>query len=286
MAKATVVCGSCGAPVAREDTVCSQCGSELSWQDPSSVRLITCKACGHGNPAGARFCLSCGTKLERDDGQKKPVADEKPVARKKERLKETAGAKKKVEIWQIVSLFAFLALVAFLIYNEASRQSSRIATGTPGNTPTQTPRAMVDLTPLEQAVAANPGDPGSVLHLANGLQDNGLYPRAIEMYKKYLAMRPKDPDARVDLGICYYQLGVADKANSGRYYGLAIGEMQQAHTDKPSHQPAVFHLGVVSLQLGNLKEANQWFQLAATMNPSSELGKRAEQMLKEHQFPQ
>ena len=254
MAKATVVCGSCGAPVTPGDEVCSQCGSELEWHER---------------------------------GEQKAAPPEKPSIRRKERQKERpAGSGKKIEIWQIISLVAFVALIAFLVYNEASRQSTRITSESPGNTPTQTPRVMVDLTPLEQAVAANPKDTGSLLHLANGLQDNGLYQRAIETYKKYLALRPKDPDARVDLGICYYQLGVSDKANAGHYYGLAIGEMQQAHTDAPSHQPAVFNMGVVSLQLGNIKEATQWFQLAASMNPSSELGKRAEQMLKEHQFPQ
>ena len=290
MAKAMVVCGSCGAPVGRDELVCSHCGSELSWSDPHSGATIACQACGHKNPVGARFCMSCGEELRRDGEQQGIPAregrrgGERPAERRREREKGANAPKRKVEIWQVSSLVAVLALIAFLVYNEASRQTTRLATASPGTTPSQTPRATVDLTPLEQAVSANANDPGSLLRLANGLQDNGLYPRAVEMYKKYLSMNPKDPDARVDLGICYYQMGVADRANSGHLYGLAIGEMQQAHTDSPGHQPAVFNLGIVSLQLGNVKEATQWFQLAASMDPASELGKRAQQMLKEHQF--
>jgi tetratricopeptide (TPR) repeat protein len=283
---AHVVCSSCGARVARTDAICTHCGLELSWQDSSSARLIECKACRHKNPEVAKFCLSCGAGLSREVEQTKLAEPDRQPARKKERPKETAPSARKFEHWQIASVVAFLALISFLAYNEVTRQSTRLGSSASGPPTNQSPRAMVDLTPLEQAVAVNPNDPGSVIHLANGLQDNGLYLRAVDMYKKYLAVRPKDPDARVDLGICYYQLGIADTANAGRYYGLAMSEMQQAHTDAPQHQPAVFNMGVVSLQLGNLQESNRWFELAAKMNPASELGKRAQQMLQQHQVPQ
>jgi tetratricopeptide (TPR) repeat protein len=144
--------------------------------------------------------------------------------------------------------------------------------------------AKVDLQSLEGAVAAHPGDAAAVLRLANGLHDNGMIPRAIEQYQKYLKMHPDDADARVDFGICYDQMGMADSAQSAKYYGLAIQEMERALKGTPGHQPAAFNLGIVNLHRGQLEESNAWFKKAVALNKSSELGMRAQQILQQHSF--
>ena len=49
-------------------------------------------------------------------------------------------------------------------------------------------------------------------------------PRAIETYKKYLRLKPADADARVDMGICYYESGDSP---------TALKEMQTALNVRP-----------------------------------------------------
>ncbi len=157
--------------------------------------------------------------------------------------------------------------------------------GTPaGSAATPASQPAIDLKPLEEAVKASPNDPAALLRLANALHDAGALPRAIEMYGRYLAIKPRDPDARVDMGSCFYQMGLLDTANAGSYFARALTEMNRAHVDNPTHQPAVFNMGVVNLQMGNLEESNRWFREAVRINPGSDLGKRAQQMLDQHSF--
>jgi Flp pilus assembly protein TadD len=133
-------------------------------------------------------------------------------------------------------------------------------------------------------VDSNPGDQASQLRLANLLHDSGLYSRAVETYRKYLSVRPQDTNARVDLGICYFELARLDSAGSQRLLGLAIAEMEKAARDSARHQPAAFNLGIVNLYAGNTQESNRWFRRAIELNGDSDLGIRAKRLLEQHSF--
>jgi len=289
MATAAVVCSSCGGRLSRADQVCPNCGSALSWADEQKsepgAAAVHCDVCGHENPAGVEYCRSCGARLTAAPAAKlhprEPRRAEDRVARK-----ARAAPGKKFEPWQILSLAALIVLAAFLVYNEATKQQSLLPAGSPTGFPSAQPTRAVDLAPLESAVRTRPDDPEALVHLANALQDQGAYPRAIETYTRYLAIRPADPDARVDMGSCFYQMALLDTANAAKYFARALEEMGQAHRDNPAHQPAVFNMGVVNLQMGNLEESNRWFRDAVKINPNSDLGRRAQQMITQHSFPQ
>ncbi len=180
------------------------------------------------------------------------------------------------------------ALVAVLLYVELSRDhvpavaSAAPPAGMPQ--PQLQPPPMTDLVPLEAAVTADPKNRAALLSLANAQHDNGLFMRAVETYKTYLQLQPNDPDARVDMGVCYFELGLADTVNPGRFFSLAITEMETAIRNAPTHQPSAFNLGVVHLRNGDLEASNRWFRKAVAMNSASELGKRAQQLLEQHSF--
>jgi uncharacterized protein (TIGR02996 family) len=181
----------------------------------------------------------------------------------------------------VISIVAVGALLVVLAWSELSRDAS----SPPGQTaaPMQ-PQRQVDIAPLERAVAENPDDVHARLALANALQDNGAYPRAIELYKDYLVKHPEDADARVDLGICYFELARTDSVHGGSFYDLAISEMTSAFDRVPTHQPAAFNLGIVYLTGGNLEQSNMWFERAAALDSSSSLGRRAMQILEQHRM--
>jgi len=203
------------------------------------------------------------------------------------RAKADGPVRRRVEPWQVISVVAVAALVVFLVWTELSREHvTSAATAAKPPMPVESPLAgaKVDIAPLESAVRANPKDANAVLHLANALHDNGMLPRAIEQYKSYLAMHAEDPDARVDLGICYDQMGMIDSLRSEQYFALAINEMETALKGNPSHQPAAFNLGIVNLHKGSLEESNKWLKKAAAMNKNSDLGMRAQQILQQHSF--
>jgi Flp pilus assembly protein TadD len=110
-------------------------------------------------------------------------------------------------------------------------------------------------------------------------------PRAIDVYTLYLAQRPDDPNARVDMGICYFELGRQDSAHGAQYVAAAVREMRRVADADPDHQPAAFNLGVVHLFIGATEESSAWFRKAVAIAPDTPLGKRAASLLEQHTFP-
>jgi Tfp pilus assembly protein PilF len=277
MAEAKAICGSCGAGVTFGAERCEACGEHLVWSQGGPRK---CPKCGQGNDASAVTCSSCGARL----GGGKPA---RGTHANRPRQHE-APLRRSVEPWQIIAVVSIVCLVAVLIYVELSRTNTpAVATSAAQTAPMTMPPMMqappvADIAALEAAVTANPGDAKALLTLANGLHDNGEFLKAVETYKKYLKVHPKDPDARVDMGVCYYQLGLQDTVNTARYFTLAVTEMEAALRGTPTHQPAAFNLGVVHLQKGELDISNRWFRKAVELGPGSDLGMKAQRLLQQH----
>jgi tetratricopeptide (TPR) repeat protein len=126
---------------------------------------------------------------------------------------------------------------------------------------------------LETKVKLNPDDYKSLLELAHLKNDSGLFDAAIQNYKTYLDKNPKDADARVDMGVCYFNL---------QDFPSAIKEMETALKYVPNHQIAHLNLGVVNLSAGNIEKSKEWLKKAYNLNPANEVGKKAEQLLNNH----
>ena len=302
MAVARLVCGDCGGPLAPADVRCPSCGASIEKESPAAapapeakpVAPVACASCGQTNPGDAEFCSSCGARLS---SQSRPQARraEKPArdARRgsQPRPEKRSDATRRFDPWQIVSVVAILALLgygAYLLIDHEKSASSSSSSPPEGGSPLSEIKARnVDLTPLEDAVRANPDDPGARLRLANALEDTHQYDRAIGEYKSYLKGKPKDPDARTDLGICYFQKALADSSNRGTFLHDAAAEMEQAFNTAPRpHQPSAFNLGIVYLHMNQMGDADRWFKKVVAIDAGSELGKRAQNMLSQHTIPQ
>jgi len=292
MAVARIVCGACGADIPPGVAACPKCGAavELPAASPRESNQI-CSLCGYRNPVTATFCESCGAKLtgsaalpdvSRVGGA---VKRGKPApSRAKANAARTGGASG-VQVWQVISGVAVLSLIVVLVYLLIPRDQGpapRVVT----SPPPQATASMAEIQSLQQTVTANPSDAASRLRLANLLHDSGMLLRAIDNYSEYLKLDPRDPNARVDLGICYDQLALQDSANAPRYFALALKEMRTAADNVPTHQPAAFNLGIVNLHMGNLEESNKWFKRAVELGKDTELGMRAQKILQQHTFSQ
>lgn len=254
--------------MARAKLVCSECGAELSVVDA--------------------ICPGCGAAIERKQAKSRAErmtsAQTVPVSEPRKR----EGTPKRFEPWQVIAALAVVALLAFFAYTELQREHAGVQPAVQQQAqPAMMPQApRVNVATLEQAVAANPNDADALLRLGNGLQDNGAYVRAIEVYERYLAIEPDNPDARVDMGVCYYEMAKVDTAGGLPLLETAKEEMELALKKSPGHQPAAFNLGIVTLTMGDLGSSNAWFKRAAELNPSSDLGKRARKILEQHSVTQ
>jgi TolA-binding protein len=286
-------CAECGFKIESEFKFCPNCGSKiysdissLNSTQNESIESVICKNCGEENPIENSNCFSCGiplsgNKTKRQDGPKQEL---KKVDRNESSLKNTSVKRngineekvldnKKILIISsaIVVVFIF-ALVASGVFDsgiqkDVSQMSNQ--TSVPGVNLTN----MEEITQLENKVSTDPEDMESALHLAHLLQDANLSEKAIMNYKKYLTKFPENADARVDMAICYYNLGD---------YTTAISEMETAIKFQPNHQIAYLNLGIVNLAAKNVEASKSWFKKTAELDPNSEAGKRAQELLNSH----
>jgi len=282
-----IVCRVCSSEVQPADKFCSSCGAKLELQDapspPPAVKsgtgAIRCDLCGNSNPAGAVSCESCGNALSAGV----PSGQTMPRSGKAAAVDRRASPLKGLQSWKL-TVGVGVILVAVLVYTKTSRN---VDTPVPNPAAPPVSGAMAQqIEALEKTVDANPEDQQAILHLANALHDARAFPRAITIYKRYLELNPSDADARVDLGISYFELGLSDSTNTAGYLQEARQTMEKALTYAPRHQLAHFNLGIVCLHTGDVVKANEWFRKCAEIDPNSETGKKAQMLISKHTFNQ
>jgi len=283
----SIVCGNCGSALAVDDKFCAKCGTAVLWEDtaqavkeeiPEPSSVVVCSSCGIPNSSENTICSGCGSPLSAASSVPSSKLPAKKKGNTSDKQPERKGQiRKKIESWKVLSIaggVVVLVLVGIGVFRNPPKEASTENQALDNNSaPAVSPTLVTDIEEMQKTVDASPNDAGALLRLANALHDAKFLPRAIESYKKYLRLKPADADARVDMGICYYESGDSP---------TAIKEMQTALSYDPKHQMALFNLGIVTLNQGNLQQSNEWFRKAAGVNPNTQVGQRAQQILSQH----
>jgi len=288
--KPTILCGKCQNPLTPGSKFCNLCGTPVEWSadggdaGEQASTTVQCKLCGAENTHGNTTCVACGEVLEHD----------KPAVQQKRR---TAQKKKSdqplVLSWKMIAGFVvFLAVGVFgLEFLTAGKFTEPPHIHDEETTPTETPaanmQALQQIEDLEQRLTASPNDQSLRIQLANTLHDARFYDKAIQRYHEYLNIKPDDVDARVDLGICYYEVDRSVEAKQ---------EMLKALEYNAKHILGHFNLGIVNLRIaqtemtaGNsdkaseaVSEANEWFRKTVALDPNGSAGQRAQRFIADH----
>lgn len=232
-----------------------------------------CSNCGFKLEGSYNFCPQCGSEIGKSATGKVGHKKNKPVTKASENS-DTKSLNPKV-LYGILGGGVIIVLIILFgagVFEGTETQNN--FTSPPVNqSPGVDLSAIQKLNQLEEKVKANPNDHQSLLDLAHLKNDSGLFEQAIVNYKTYLEHHPEDADARIDMGVCYFNL---------RDYSTANMEMEKALQYSPKHQIGHLNLGVVNLNAGNIEKAKEWFQKAVEIDPNSEAGKRAQELLKSH----
>jgi len=289
-------CPECGFKIDGKYNFCPNCGSKITLEindhsetSEQTAEIIICKNCGEENPIENVNCFSCGVSLKGSIAKKQNKSKQGSVKnvrinssgnnanddKKKANQEKILDSKKVLVITAAVVAIFVLALVVSGVFDsgtqtEVPRISNESSSTNNGGVNLAN---MQEINQLESKVKENPDDLESTLHLAHMQQDAGFSEKAIENYKKYLSKFPEDADVRVDMGICYYNLND---------YDTAIKEMEAAIKYQPKHQIAYLNLGIVNLTAKNLEASREWFQKTVELDPNSEAGKRAQELLHSH----
>ncbi len=230
-----------------------------------------CIECGYKFDKEYKFCPECGTK----------VVGAKNSSSNKQESKVSSGGDKNLDPKILYGiLIGGFVVITVIILTSGVLDSAPVNTADMNQNSGQTnTNSGVNLNniqiinDLEAKIKQNPEDYNSLLELAHLKNDSCLFEAAIQNYKTYLDKNPKDPDARVDMGVCYFNL---------RDYPNAIKEMETALKYVPDHQIAHLNLGVVNLSAGNVEKSKEWLKKAYDLNPTSEVGIKAQQLLNNH----
>lgn len=294
MARAKLVCGACGNELIPGVRFCPTCGApvEAAHSTPEAPSATTvCDICGHRNTHRGAYCEACGAKLPGRSFTEAPSSHEQRKPRSRKTSSPARQSFATLQPWHYVTGAVLVILLGVFVYLELQRNTPLHTHEAPPSIPsTQAapPQQVLDaIRRLEKTVSDNPNDNGAKLLLANALHDGAmndpnLFPRAIAAYQHYLVAVPNDPNARVDLGICYFELGKLDTTRTAALFRQAIDEMEGVMRSHPTHQAGAFNLGIVYLYAGDIKQSSTWFKKAIELNAESDLGKRAKAILEQH----
>ncbi len=305
-------CPECGYKLEKDYKFCPECGCELKkieqekkdsenipqeiTPQETSPEKIICDNCGEENSKDNVVCSSCGVKLQpgvikekqtkpeitkNQKFSKTPEKKSKAVQNNKNKTNKSTqpAAKKQLNMVKTITVVVIGLGIALVILIFSGVFNTVIVPGSTTSTENKNQSSGVDLAnvqkinELENIIKGNPKDTASILELAHLKNDAGMYQQAIVNYKQYLALVPNDPDARIDMGICYYNL---------QNYPTAIAEMQKAIQYDPKHQIGYLDLGIVNLAAGKFDKSKEWLKKAVDLDPNSEYGKKAEELLKSH----
>jgi len=253
--------------------------------------MIICKVCGENIETAANYCPNCGAVIEKNKGFKIPIdpdqlsntrhkVKEKNSKLVKGKIKKSVEDESKPKIISYTKLLYIILPLAILagviLYSSGIFNSATTSSDTVTNIP-DNPHAGADLnklrqiTEFEDSLKQNPNDSHLLLQLAHLLNDSGFKEKAIEKYNVYLKIDTKNADVLVDRGVCYYEV---------HKYDDAINSMEKALKIQPDHQIAQLNLGIVNMATGNKDKAIEWWKKALQTDPTSEVGKKAKELLK------
>jgi Flp pilus assembly protein TadD len=109
--------------------------------------------------------------------------------------------------------------------------------------------SMPEIEALRQQVEKNPNDADAVRKLANLNFDIRNWQRAQELYRRYLEIRPQDPDVMTDLGIAYRE---------SRDFDKALEQFNNSQKLAPDHWQSYYNeVVVLAFDLKRMDEAGQ-----------------------------
>ncbi|MCF8414131.1 MAG: tetratricopeptide repeat protein [Melioribacteraceae bacterium] len=235
-------------------------------------KIVYCNHCGAENSEHAKFCSECGKKIERVQVKgKRKSGTAADSAAKSNQNKSISTSNVLLYVYGLL-IIGIVYLFAIGLFDSIEPDSSAAGQGNVSSDPHSgiNMNSFQKISDLEQRVAANPSDHTSILELAHLLNDSGLYEKAIQRYKEYLATHPDNTDVLVDMGVCYFSL--ADYKN-------ATTAMQKAISINPKHQIGHFNLGIVSFAQNKTAEAINWWEKAIALNPGTDIAAKAKELI-------
>ena len=121
-------------------------------------------------------------------------------------------------------------------------------------------QVMQEMQSLEQFLQQNPDNDEAIRRLADINFELQRWPLARDLYTRYLALKPGDPDVLSDLGVVYRGLGDPDKA---------LAHFDEAQRLAPDHWRSLYNKIIVLVDLRRFDEAQQVMTQLEKLQPNN-----------------
>ncbi|HEX6903988.1 MAG TPA: tetratricopeptide repeat protein [Thermoanaerobaculia bacterium] len=121
--------------------------------------------------------------------------------------------------------------------------------------------AMAEVQQLQAALEQNPNDADVIRRLADLNFDIQNWPRAQQLYVRYLELRPGDPNVMTDLGISFRE---------SKQYDQALEQFDKAQAIDPQHWQAYYNeVVVLAFDLKRFDEADRSLAKLQELQPGN-----------------
>ena len=259
-------CKECQSDIPKDAKFCPECGTAVQ----TSERNV-CPECDTKNAANAKFCKNCGHNFSAPPSKKAATAKQQPLSRKS--LYSLTGVGLAALIVTIIYHY-----VGFVQPLENKQEHNHQTTQeVPHNHPEQEtqsppPPSQEEIDAVAEQLNADPENVELNTKMGNLLFDSGKFQEAIPFYQKSLAKAPNNPDVIVDLGVCFFNL---------QDYPAAQEKFEAALKIDKDHINALYNMGVVAVQLGDVDRLIHFWGVLRDVAPNSQQAVRATQILEQ-----
>ncbi|MFA6000539.1 MAG: tetratricopeptide repeat protein [Thermoleophilia bacterium] len=177
--------------------------------------------------------------------------------------------------WAIIAAAALVVLAIFIVplFTGSDENST---SGSPHSADQLASYESIDYTPVietyQSLIQENPNDTFVLDSFGNFYMQTGKYKEAKDQYEKAATLNPNNPSFFAGTGEAYSMLGMVDLANREIDKGLALD---------PASQTLMVLKGNVLANQNKRDEAKTWWQKAYDINPTTQIGIMAGQLLQD-----
>lgn len=263
---------------------CPSCAAKIE-RDAQAGDLITCPVCGTEfkyDPAKSALAEI----IDEPEIAAKPESTRRPSTEEilLDRFTKEETPKKPATMFTYAAVFGVIAVAAVAIFFATAKQDAYAPKQGPDTSMVVQRRLMYQhtLDSLRNVVKSNPTDAASHVALADLAYDLGYWDESVGQFQQYLALKPKDADARVD-----YSYAIAQQSGN---LERSLVQIDSALAIDPNHLNALINGGILAAQTVSdsnhevaLDRARSYFERARAIaiTKDSSMARRIDTLLSE-----
>ncbi len=264
-------CPNCGQEVDQTAKFCPSCGTRLEAAEAEAAGESAkyCPQCGGEVSAGAKFCPSCGHALAGGtiDASAVYEADWDDIELE---VKDSARKKNMRAVMFPMLLLPVLVLAIYLL----SRQQN---TSDPHAGMANNPQNMAQMAPVFQQIDSlrnvlkeNPKDTTALLIMAEMYEIASRFDQAQKYYQDYLSVNPENVNVQLRLANIYF---------NQKKFKDAETLLKNILEKEPKNAYALYNYALTLHLMGDIDAAVKHWEKAIEVDPDGEIGKQAREAL-------